>query len=161
MRIYLDECIWIEVITVRMGNIDRIDRLHLLSIKSDFHCALHKISKCIIRKPCINENSDIFSSIIRYVDKEFGMSKWCDNHRVFLLRKRGKAIIDRFFISIIILGKTYFYIFSFLSILTLMKIISHTPKKHQEISYDPSNIRFTLTCQSGLESLVRRESEKI
>jgi putative N6-adenine-specific DNA methylase len=42
-----------------------------------------------------------------------------------------------------------------------MKIISHTPKKHQEISYDPSNIRFTLTCQSGLESLVRRESEKI
>lgn len=42
-----------------------------------------------------------------------------------------------------------------------MRIISHTPKKHREISYDPSNIRFTLTCQSGLESLVRRESEKI
>jgi putative N6-adenine-specific DNA methylase len=41
------------------------------------------------------------------------------------------------------------------------KIISHTPKKHQEITYDPSHIQLTITCQSGLESLVRRESEKI
>ena len=41
------------------------------------------------------------------------------------------------------------------------KIISHTPKKHREQSYDSTNLRLTLTCQSGLESLVRRECEKM
>lgn len=42
-----------------------------------------------------------------------------------------------------------------------MKIISHTPKKQNSSSYDRENIHITLTCQSGLESLVRRESEKL
>ncbi len=41
------------------------------------------------------------------------------------------------------------------------KIISHTPKKHRELTYDRNNLRLTLTCQSWLESLVRRESEKM
>lgn len=42
-----------------------------------------------------------------------------------------------------------------------MKIISHTPKKQNSSSYDRENIHITITCQSGLESLVRRESEKL
>lgn len=42
-----------------------------------------------------------------------------------------------------------------------MKIISHTPKKKNSSSYDRDNIYITLTCQSGLESLVRREAERL
>ncbi len=42
-----------------------------------------------------------------------------------------------------------------------MKIISHTPKKKNTASYDRENIHITITCQSGLESLVRRESERL
>ncbi len=42
-----------------------------------------------------------------------------------------------------------------------MKIISHTPKKQNSSSYDRENIHITITCQSGLESLVCRESERL
>ena len=41
------------------------------------------------------------------------------------------------------------------------KIISHTPKKQVEHTLDLDNLRLTLTCQSGLESLVKRECEKV
>ncbi len=43
----------------------------------------------------------------------------------------------------------------------MLKIISHTPKKENASSYNSENIQITLTCQSWLESLVRRESEKL
>ncbi len=54
----------------------------------------------------------------------------------------------------------------------MLKIISHTPKSpntqneplsktEEKISaFDPSNLRILLTCQSGIESLIRRECEK-
>ena len=41
------------------------------------------------------------------------------------------------------------------------KIISHTPKPRVEHSLDLDNLRLTLTCQSGLESLVKGECEKV
>lgn len=55
----------------------------------------------------------------------------------------------------------------------MLKIISHTPKaqntqsetipkiEEKRTHFDPSNLRILLTCQSGLESLVRRECEKV
>ncbi len=56
----------------------------------------------------------------------------------------------------------YFGLKWFFSYTPLMpKIISHTPKKIHQISLDPTNIVMTITCQSGLESLVRRESERL
>ncbi len=52
--------------------------------------------------------------------------------------------------------------FSFFSYTpSMLKIISHTPKKENNSSYNPENIQITLTCQSWLESLVRREGEKL
>ncbi len=42
-----------------------------------------------------------------------------------------------------------------------MKIISHTPKAKSEHALDTSSMTLTLTCQSGLESLIRREAEKL
>ena len=44
------------------------------------------------------------------------------------------------------------------------KIISHTPKKKALTDlppFDPERMHIVLTCQSGVESLVRRESEKL
>ena len=52
----------------------------------------------------------------------------------------------------------------FLYTLRMPKIISHTPKSSQRSAltpFDPSAIDLVLTCQSGLETLVRRESEKL
>ncbi len=55
-----------------------------------------------------------------------------------------------------------FYHFSHI-LIYMPKIISHTPKQKNPLiaSYDREHIRITLTCQSGLESLVRRECEKV
>lgn len=44
----------------------------------------------------------------------------------------------------------------------MIKIVSHTPRAKDAHAYTfPEKHQITITCQSGLESLVRRESEKI
>mgnify|MGYP000373141888 CR=1 FL=1 len=44
----------------------------------------------------------------------------------------------------------------------MIKIVSHTPRARDAHEYTfPETHRITITCQSGLESLVKRESEKI
>ncbi len=78
--VYLDESIGIEVICVCMRYVDSVEGLHLLRIKSYFHSPFHHISDSEVREPRIDEDTDIFSLSIRYIDEEFGMSERGDDH---------------------------------------------------------------------------------
>ncbi len=64
-----------------MRYIDSIDSLDLFPIESHLDCTFHHISDSIVREPSIDENTNIFTIRVRYIDEEFRMSEWSDNHR--------------------------------------------------------------------------------
>lgn len=91
MHIYLPECIRIEMVCMRVRNIDRIYRGEFFSVQSHFHCTLHHISGDIVREPRVDKDTDIFSLAIHYIDEKLGMSERSNDHGIFLLGKRRNA----------------------------------------------------------------------
>ena len=63
-----------------MGDVDCIYGREFLSIESDLHTPLHKISYGKFRKPRIDEDTYIFIARVFDIDEELGMSEGCDNH---------------------------------------------------------------------------------
>jgi hypothetical protein len=81
MSVDLYECIWIKVIRMGMGDIDIIDQTEYCRIQSNPCPTFHEVSDNKIRKPSIDEKSNIVSIRIVHIDEKLSMSEWCDNHR--------------------------------------------------------------------------------
>ncbi len=64
-----------------MRDVDRVNSCDFLTIKPYLHRAFHEISGSKIREPAIDEDADIFSLMIHYIDEEFCMSERGDDHR--------------------------------------------------------------------------------
>lgn len=85
-----------------MRDIDRIDSRDFLRINYYLHRAFHEISDCKIREPTIDEDTHILACIVRYIDEEFGMSEWCDDHIWY--EKKSPTIIEDFGFGFILPG---------------------------------------------------------